>query len=1115
MASEFDLPVAEVSVRGAPLDIEPTITEEQRAAAAAVPASDFDLPPAPVDKAPTSEFDLPPPAFKYQEDPEIQRIAGTPEERAKLGTVGTIEAKEIPFKDLYTKPDNLKVIRDYAEARYGEAGKQKKDESDEDYAKRFMTAMRQVEWNTSLNAIPELNWLSNAKQDDVIKAARAHNLFNAVPSFYSEGGQPGIRPVAEGLLSAVTDPVNLIGFGAGAATRYAIARGAIQNVLSSKLKAFGAVAGLEASLGVGQSAIDQQIARETGTQKDQWDKLQFGISAAIGVLAGGAEVASTVGKKIEPSKERFERMIAGKKVPVKEDEQLTKLKELFSANQAELEKQSDIFEGRKVLDALAPPTEITESVVRKDLHKKAMEVAMYVMYLAPEFRPKEGQQISRAVNDIIANLDDLDENIFENALYRANITAVDFANAIQTTTSEAGQTLNAYSQLSKVMKKLGAIDKEAQKKLDALLAADENLVTPIGNFLAGIRRLERESKALVVSGIGTTARNILGTGIGLTFDAGAKLIENTLYAGGRAMNALAGGRISAEATGRGLVDVFRDSFATLGYLSDAGLTAETVDALLKRNPKLQQQIFTALQETGNEDLTRISKAVNTLNVAQDAFFRRAIFASSVDRQLRRIGLKMDEVLANDTVIPADILKTATDETLKATFSYVPKQQKATKKGVEAGSENLAADVIRIFEKPGMSLVAPFPRFMANAMAFQYRYSPLGATSGASEIAQGAAKLAKGQAEAGQALLEQGITKMSRGMAGTAAMYAAYKYRLENQDTEFYNVKSDDGSTTDIRGVFPLGPIMAIGDFAAKIKLGKLEDAKLLEVAEAIIGMKMPAGTQLGLLNELPKALAGTEGKLTERLSIALGRVVGDFFGRFTTPIKSITEYLDLFDKEGQIARDPNVVDTLGREEGLLGLTKTAGQAAVQRVIAKIPELKENLPEFQPYFSEKAPVRAGEFFNSLTGIRNVPEKGAVEQEFVKLKIDPYAVFGSTGDKVYDRAFIKAAVPLMESRITTLLKSERYQTYTPTQKKLAFVENLIGEEGALSIARQTTQAQMMAKDRDRVNRMKFNKLPAVARTAINELYAKDHNGRTMDENKDYGKVYAYEYRIKSFM
>lgn len=1107
-ASEFDLPyVGSVSVGGAP-------EEFKDAPALPMPKgeSEFDLPL--VGKAP-SEFDLPlvgeppPIPFKYQQDPEIQRIAGTPEERAGIESIGNVEAKEIPFKDLYSKPENLKVIRDYAEARFGVSGKQKKNESDEDYTKRWMTSMRQVEWNTSLNAIPELNWLSNAKQDDVIKAARAHNLFNSVPSFYSEGGQPGIRPVAEGLLSAVTDPANLLGFGAGAATRYAIARGAIQNVLSSKLKTFGAVAGLEAGLGVGQSAIDQQVARETGTQRDKADMLQYGVSAAIGVLAGGAEVASTMGKKIQPSKERFEQMIAGKKSPVKEDEQLTKLKELFSANQAELEKQADIFEGRKVLNALSSPTELTEAAVRGDVHKKAMEVAMYVMYLAPEFRPKEGQQISRAVNDIVANLDNLDDTVFDNALSRANITAVDFANAIQTTTSQAGQTLNAYSQLSKVMKKLGAIDSEAQKKLDEILAADEQLITPVGDFMNGVRRLERESKALVVSGIGTTARNILGTGVGLTFDAGARLIENSIYAGGRAMKALAGGDMSIEGTGRGLVNVVRDSFATLGYLSDAGLTAETVDELLKRNPALQKQIFSALQESGTQDLTRISKVANTLNVAQDAFFRRAVFASSVDRQLRRIGLDMNDVLANDKIIPADILKTATDETLKATFSYVPKQRKATQTSVEARAEGFASDFVRMFENmPGGSLLVTFPRFMTNAMAFQYRYSPLGATSGASEIAQGATKLAKGQTEAGQALLEQGMTKMSRGVAGSAALYAAYKYRMENQESEWYNYKNEDGSTVDLRGVFPIGPYLAAGDFAAKLKLGNASEAKLTEVIGAISGMKMPAGTQLALIDELPEVFAGATGKDAEKLGKAFGRIIGDFAGRFTTPGKSVFEYLDLFDKEGQIARDPNVVEGGG---GFLG---TLQQTAVQRVIAKLPEFKEDLPAFQPYFSDKAPVRAGEFFNSLSGVRQVPEKGAVEQEFVKLKIDPYAVFGSTGDKTYDRAFIKTAVPLMESRITSLLKSDRYQTYTPTQKKLAFIENLTGEQGALSVARQTTQAQMESKDRDRVNRMRFNKLPAVARKAINELYAAENDGKTMDDNKDYGKVYKYEYQLQRF-
>ena len=470
---------------------------------------------------------------------------------------------------------------------------------------------------------------------------------------------------------------------------------------------------------------------------------------------------------------------------------------------------------------------------------------------------------------------------------------------------------------------------------------------------------------------------------------------------------------------------------------------------------------------------------------------------------------MNDVLANDKIIPADILKTATDETLKATFSYVPKQRKAAEKSLESRAEGFASDFVRMFENmPGGSLLVTFPRFMTNAMAFQYRYSPLGATSGASEIAQAANLLNKGDAVAGQALMEKGMTKMSRGVAGSAALYAAYKYRMENQESEWYNYTNEDGSTVDLRGVFPIGPYLAAGDFAAKLKLGNASEAKLTEVIGAISGMKMPAGTQLALIDELPEVFAGATGKDAEKLGKAFGRILGDFSGRFTTPGKSVFEYLDLFDQEGQIARDPNVI------EGGAGFLGTVQQAAVQRVMAKLPELKKDLPEFQPYFSEKAPVRAGEFFNSLSGVRQVPEKGAIEQEFVKLKIDPYAVFGSTGDKVYDRAFIKTAVPLMESRVDALLKSDRYQSFTPTQKKKALIENLTGRNGALTVARTMTQAQMASTDRDRVNRMKFNKLPAVARKAINELYAEENGGVTLDQAKDYQAVYKYEALLKQF-
>jgi len=57
-------------------------------------------------------------------------------------------------------------------------------------------------------------------------------------------------------------------------------------------------------------------------------------------------------------------------------------------------------------------------------------------------------------------------------------------------------------------------------------------------------------------------------------------------------------------------------------------------------------------------------------------------------------------------------------------------------------------------------------------------------------------------------------------------------------------------------------------------------------------------------------------------------------------------------------------------------------------------------------------------------------------------------------------------------------------------------------------------MTIEDRDRVNKMKLDKNPAVVRRAINELYAQDHGGKTMDETKDYGQVYKYEALIQRF-
>jgi hypothetical protein len=1071
MASEFDLPIT-----GLPKSV---VVKETEDALKPKPQSEFD-------------FEVKLPAnYKFNADAAVQRIK---------------KEEKIPFEDLYKKPENLQVIREYGETRFGESGKQKPDESDEDYAKRFMTAMRQVEWNTTLNAVPELNWLSNAKPDQVAKAARAHNLYDKTPSFYEEGGQPGIRPFAEATFSAISEPTNILSAGIGAGARYAVAREAIKNTLATKLKAAGIGAAAETVIGVGQNVIDQSVRRKTGVQEDEFDLFQMAIAGGLSAFGGAIEAGTGVARKnIKTSKQELAEKLAGKK-KIADDPATVKLNEAFEKSQDEVLKEFDIFEGRKVLDSLSPQTELTQAQIRTDINRKAIDVAKYVMILSPDLRPKEGQKVSDAVRTVFNTIDSIDGDVIDAALKKADLTPQQFADATRTTVADAANVMQSYSALSRTLKKVASLDPEAQKLVDEMYGRDHEAVSMMGNGLRAINRLERESKALVVSGIGTTIRNILGTGTALTFDAASKLIDGALYTTGKAITGLSTGKYTPGDLSKGLNQTVGDAFATFGYMGNAGLTAETVDQLLKNNPNLSSQLFSALQESDKADLSKVARAANTLNMAQDVYFRRAIFAASVQRQMNRVGVDMFDVLANNKQIPVDVLKNATDETLKATFSYTPKQQKAAQRGAEAMAEGLAHNFVNFFEKiPGGSLMVTFPRFMSNAMAFQYRYSPLGAAAGMGDIANGARRIAKDE-DGGLAQLNQGLGKFSKGVVGTAAIYAAYKYRLENQDSEWYNVTNEDGSTVDTRALFPIAPYLAVGDFLAKQKLGRGEDAKLTELATSIMGMKMPAGTQGTLLDTLPQYLSGAEGKDVDKLSIALGRMFGDFAGRFVTPGKPVFEYLDLFDEEAQLARDPNVMQGPVTEDRGLFL-----QSAQQRVMSKIPGLKEELPTFQPYFSNQAPVRAGEFFNSLTGMRVTPPKPVVEKEFVKLNLDPYAFFGSTGDKVYDRAFIAASVPRVESMVGNLINSDRYKSYSVDQKRIAMRNNM---EMALSIARAETQAKMTSADKDRVNKMKFDKNPAVVRRAINELYAQENNGKTLEEAKDYGQVYKYEALIQRY-
>jgi hypothetical protein len=1047
------------------------------------------------------EVDLTKPAMAAprQRATELQKVqAAAIEERNK---------PKFDYQELYNNPDLFKIVTDYNKVATGKEFKE--GDNKEQYVAGFMSNLRGQEWNTFSN-IAALNKLKNSPMPDREKLALGNRLFDQVKDATEKGGQPGAAPFVDIAQSALTDLTNYIGFGVAAAGKKMIAKEATKAATASLLKATpaavtAATTGAEAVVGVGQNVIEQkkkqEVAKSLGEKPADLDAGQMAVAALFSSVGGFAEAKGTLavpaGKSgAEQLTDILKKKQASPKdpnAPVTSTERI--LSDPVTQNMDEVVNEFIKIEGRRILDEVNPATALTDAKIQKDMSARAVRVAMHVIEQDPTFRLKPNQQTSSAINEVFSNLDNVNDAILEQAIRKEGLTPDDFAKANKMTVTEAAQVMQQYSAASKVLKRMTEIDPIFKKQVDDLFAKPDSQVSALGRVGQAVQTLERESKAWVVSGIGTTVRNVLGTSVGLTYNSAASLIEGAMYTVGRTLDGAAKGQRLTTAM-RSLGDTMSDAFNVYGYMAKGGLSTEVTDTLLQHNPALRNNILSATQESSTNEISRAAQIFNTLNVAQDAFFRKAIFNASVEKHMRRAGLDMYETIGAGKTIPASILQQATDETLKATFSYTPKVQKKGIQTFEAGAEAAGNLFVKAAEFPGGSLIATFPRFMSNAIAFQYRYSIFGAASGAQDLAQGALLKAAGSS-GGEALIRKGQENIAKGVVGTAALAAAYDYRLNNQDTEWYNMKNDDGSTVDTRAIFPLGPTLAVADFMAKRKMGL--EPKTAEMVESIIGMKMPAGTQNQFLDQVFAAMSSE--KEADKLEIALGKVVGDFTARFSQPFvfKSAYEFFDLFREEGSIQRDPNVINAEDSGDRFI-------EAAVNRVQGKLPVVKEQLPEAVPRLRDGPVYKEGEFFYSLIGVRETPAKTPAEKEIVRLGIDPYKLYGpSSGDRTYDRAFVEAANPMVVSAIDRTTANKRYQALSPTEQKLALT-NVVRD--VTGIARDKTDGKFMSEDLNRVKKMRFDKLSQDQRKVINERYANDNNGVTLEEAKDYRAVDKYE-------
>jgi len=1088
--------------------------------------SSFVSAPAPQTAAPTPVEDLTKPSFFVRPQKAtalVKRAADIREE----------EAKKIPFDALWKDNNNYKVIQEYALARFGQQeGTPRKGETKQDFVNRFATHMRRLDFGNEIDSVGEMQYLNNAKKEDILKAGAAYDLFKNTAGVFDEKnrGQKGFRPVIDAISSIISSPSTALTLGTGKVatsglsklitekgTKAALtsAKGvgmatatpavggittAAQNVTTQKIELNVAQAELDQAKKIDPATLDAtgQALLKTYVE-DREKRLQEGVrgkevalAGAIGAVTETVEVLPFLRGAVKGKTSQLNEILKSRKPAVGEPTTPAPKVEVTPKDPTDkaLEDAYDIYEGRKLLDAQGQPTSVAQMEVRNDLNKRATLIAQDIWKQMPELAPQATEKVSDAIKRTLESVDTFDDIVFERALASADVTPDEFAKMFRTSAGDAARSLQSLSVVARLQNKLKNIDPAAASELNKMYG-DRSAVT---SAFTGVRdfgmRLDRELKALMVSQLSTTLRNAFSGVSVITFGTAAEAIESSLYRLGKTAGELATGKpVTGSFTG-GLKGVYDDAVRSAFYLGQRDLSSEVTEALLNGTPALYRRMVKTTGEAGPNDLSKAAQIANTFNVAQDAFFRKAMFTSSVEKQLSRVGINMYDVIAQGKQVPFDVLQNAVNEALTGTFSKMP-------------TKGPMFHAVKFIEELGPigSTVIPFPRFMANAMEWTYKHMPTGVLSGSTDIAAGLTKMAKGEADMGTKQVTIGLENFSKGAVGTAALYAAYKYRQENQDTEWYNTKNPDGSTVDARALFPAAPFLALGDYLVKFQNGRTDEFKSKEFLEAMTGFKAPAGTYSWLGDKFAEAQsnAGTgEDTANNKVKTFFGEWVGEYLGRALVPFQQISDIIGAIDRNETLPRDAYQIPA--GEEGFTS-------SATQQLMKRTPILKQELPVYQPPLRETAAFNDNGPLKMLSGIaiKGVPSE--LEGEVSRLKVPFNKIFTTTGDKIVDAEARKVMAPLVMEQFDNLKNTSFYSEASKDLQKIA-LQNLIGwaQKTAKEIATSKDEAAAFAAGKQpRLYEVQYSKLPAELKRVVVETY-KQQQGKDLETTKDYASALA---------
>lgn len=550
------------------------------------------------------------------------------------------------------------------------------------------------------------------------------------------------------------------------------------------------------------------------------------------------------------------------------------------------------------------------------------------------------------------------------------------------------------------------------------------------------KRLTNTYRGALVANMATTMRNNISSLARVPIDVVTNLTDT-------AINVVAN-PFRAEKVGVNPMD----AFAVITDRFNPAKNKRFYEQIRNVQPGVNQELMATYASdvarvTKKDAFSKAEKAVDTINLfnrVSETATRKAIFPVFLRREATRLGYNFDELVDAERLgdLPEEAFQNALNSTLDYTYSARPKP------------DSFADLFVRTVEKGGLPLatVMPFPRFMVNAMKFQFDHSPAGFFRLLSKAERD--KFAKGDTSA-----------LSKAMVGSSLLYAAYEFRNSEQAGEkWFEAKTKDGKTFDLRPFFPAAPYLLVADIIKRAQDGSIDLAfTAKDVLQGLTGAQFRAGGGLYVADELIRDLSSA-GTNTEKAKTIAKQWLANLGGGFLNPFQQFKDFYAQYNPEEAVYRDA--------KDSALGTALRAVPGA-QRALG--------VPEAELATREGASTTVDPALRQLLGVTIKQEKNFLESEIDRLGLSPYDIGPKTGDPEMDRLINRDLGLIAERAIVPLLQTEQYKQLDDVRKVQA-IRDIYAQARKAAVAKFETENPELAlikslKGRNRTEKVLINR------------------------------------------